>query len=352
MSQAKPSAAKADATPSFLPNFCSIRVVFVVVVSAELLAILLTFADLSSTDAFTTELSLRSLMIQWIALVGIALLCLLSRWLHRLGNSRAGLVAWSLLMAVSLATTFGAMRLLGMPLDDPESRAFLVESMAISAIVDALILRYLFLQHRWRSQVEAESNARFQALQSRIRPHFLFNSMNTIANLTRSDPRLAEEVVQDLSDLFRASLADSRRRSTLGDELELARGYLRIEKQRLGERLRLVWDLEQLPEQAPLPALILQPLLENAVYHGIETSSGVGTIQITGRYRRNRVNIGIRNSLPAAGAVSSRRGNAMALENTRQRLQGFFDDEARLTVGEVDGEYQVRVVFPYPWNSA
>ena len=118
-----------------------------------------------------------------------------------------------------------------------------------------------------------------------------------------------------------------------------------------GDRLRVVWDLEELPEQAALPALILQPLLENAVYHGIETSSGPGTIHVSGRYRRNRVNISIRNTLPQRGTTGKRReGNAMALENTRQRLQGFFHDESQLTIGEVDGEYQVRVVFPYPWS--
>jgi len=336
---------------SFLPNFCSIRVVFMLVVTAELLAIILSLAGTQSLDAFSTELSLRSLMIQWVALAGCALLCLLRPWLAGLNSIQAGLVVWTLMLAVTLVTAIGAIWLLHLSLGSSRSLAFLIESLGISAVVTALILRYLYMQHLWRGQVVAESEARFQALQSRIRPHFLFNSMNTIANLTRSDPKLAEEVVQDLSDLFRASLSDSQRRSTLGDELDLVRGYLRIEGQRLGQRLNLVWDLEELPEQAALPSLILQPLIENAVYHGIETSSEQGTIHVTGRYRRNKVNISIRNTLPTAvSSGAGRKGNAMALENTRQRLQGFFQDESQLTVGEVDGEYQVRVVFPYPWS--
>ena len=351
MAQAETANGGESGTGSFLPNFCGIRMVFALVITAELLAVLLTLAGAHSLNGFSTELSMRSLMIQWIALLGTALLCLARPRLARLSSAMAGVAAWLLILCVSLVTALGALWLLHEPLTSSRSLALLVESLAISAIVTAQLLRYLYMQHLWRVQVEAESEARFQALQSRIRPHFLFNSMNTIANLTRADPKLAEEVVQDLSDLFRASLSDSQRRSTLGDELDLVRGYLRIESQRLGDRLRVVWDLEELPEQAALPALILQPLLENAVYHGIETSSGPGTIHVSGRYRRNRVNISIRNTLPQRGTTGKRReGNAMALENTRQRLQGFFHDESQLTIGEVDGEYQVRVVFPYPWS--
>ncbi|MCP5417146.1 MAG: histidine kinase [Chromatiaceae bacterium] len=351
MTQAETTAGKESGAGSFLPNFCSIRVLFALVITVELLAILLTLAGTESLQGFTTELSMRSLLIQWITLVSSAMLCLSRSWLAEMGGTGAGLLAWLLVLCIALLTVFGALWLLHIPPDSSRGAALLVESLGISAIFTALLLRYLYMQHLWRRQVEAESEARFQALQSRIRPHFLFNSMNTIANLTRADPRLAEEVVQDLSDLFRASLSDSRRRSTLGDELELVRGYLRIEEQRLGDRLQVVWDLEMLPEQAELPPLILQPLLENAVYHGIETSSEPGSIQVTGRYRRNRVNISIRNTLPATGSQGvQRKGNAMALENTRQRLMGFFQDEAQLSIGEVDGEFQVRVVFPYPWS--
>ena len=174
--------------------------------------------------------------------------------------------------------------------------------------------------------------------------------MNTIASLTRSQPEDAEEVVHDLSDLFRASLSDERRRSTLGEELELCQGYLRIEERRLGNRLRVHWDLQSLPEQAALPRLILQPLLENAVYHGIEPATKPGTITITGRYRRKKVNISIRNTLPEQAGDKVRAGNKMALENIRQRLLGFFKEEGSLSITSVDGEHQVRVAFPYPWS--
>ena len=335
---------------AFLPNFCNIRVVFWAVVTAELLALMLSLGAVRSVTELADDLSLRSLSVQWVTLASVGLLCLLGPWLRGFGNGLAGLLSWLLILLVTLLVCIASRWVLGLPLLAQGGTLFLMKHLGVDAVASALMRRYLYMQFQWRLQVEAESEARFQALQSRIRPHFLFNSMNTIANLTRSDPRLAEEVVQDLSDLFRASLSDVGRRSTLGEELELARGYLRIESERLGPRLQVEWDLEGLPDQAPMPGLILQPLLENAVYHGIEPSETPGRIQVSGRYRRHKVNLSIRNSLPVDGRGSHRAGNRMALENIRQRLQGFFAGEARLTLAEVDGQHQVRVVFPYPWK--
>ncbi|WP_428606369.1 sensor histidine kinase [Sedimenticola sp.] len=331
---------------AYLPNFCSIRMVFGVVISAELLAVILTLASIHTFQEFAGELSLRSLFIQWIALGGSALICLLRPWISHLRIWQVGVIIWCSLVGLTLLVSLLAIWILGLSDTGP----FLIKSLVISAVVCAVLMHYLSVQYRWRLQVEAESKAHLQALQSRIRPHFLFNSMNTIANLTRTDPALAEEVVYDLSDLFRASLSDAQRMSSLGEEIEMCRGYLRIEGQRLGDRLQVKWDLEALPLDAELPALILQPLLENAIYHGIEPSTEPGHIQITGRYRRKRVNISIRNSLPVGANKARRPGNRMALQNIRERLQGFFDEEASLSVSEVDGEHQVRVAFPHPWT--
>jgi two-component system sensor histidine kinase AlgZ len=169
--------------------------------------------------------------------------------------------------------------------------------------------------------------------------------MNTIASLTRADPLLAEEVVQDLSDLFRASLGDADRPSTLEQELALAQGYLRIEAQRLGERLRVKWDLDELPMDAKVPPLLLQPLLENAVYHGIEPSLQGGEVMVAGRFRKGIVNLSISNTLPEGGAVK-RKGNRMAQQNVADRLNAYFGDAAGMRIGEVDGCYQVRLYFP------
>lgn len=336
----------------FLPDFCAIRTVFAVVVTGELLAILLSLAAAEELRHFVTQLSLISLMVQWIALTTTGLLCLLRNPLRRLNNKLAGLNALLLLLAmtalVCLLTGWLDLRLeLGLFTPDGE---LLLRALGIGAIVGLVVLHYLYLQHRWQRQVEAENSARLQALHSRIRPHFLFNSMNTIASLTRSDPALAERVVEDLADLFRGSLGDAGRPSSLDRELALARQYLGIEQVRLGDRLRVRWELEDLPGEAVMPPMILQPLLENAVYHGIEPVAEGGTIVIAGCYRRKRINLSIRNSLPPAGVTSHRQGNRLALENIRARLAGIFDMEASLTESHVDEEHQVRLVLPHPWQ--
>jgi two-component system sensor histidine kinase AlgZ len=208
-------------------------------------------------------------------------------------------------------------------------------------------LRYLYELYLYQQRELAEARAQAQALQARIRPHFLFNSMNTIASLTRADPLLAEEVVQDLSDLFRASLGDAERPSTLGEELELAQGYLRIEAQRLGDRLKVTWDLDELPLETKVPPLVLQPLLENAVYHGIEPSLHGGEVVVAGRFRKGVVNLSISNTLPEGGS-DTRKGNRMAQRSVAARLNAYFGDAAGMRIGEVDGRYQVRLYFPSP----
>lgn len=330
---------------SFLPDFCAIRMVFAVVVTAQLLAFVLTLGGYAPEQDFWPELSLRSLYIQWVALSVTALLCLLRVPLARRGHTVVGVIAWLLVLTIT-AVVFAVSLWIGAPWEQDVWRA-LAHQLAIAGIVGAVVLRYLYEQHCQRERELAEARARFAALQARIRPHFLFNSMNTIANLTRIDARLAEQVVQDLSDLFRATLQDGNRLATLGEELELARGYLRIEGQRLGERLRVHWHLEDnLPSQAVMPGLLLQPLLENAVYHGVEPAPAGGDIEVDIRARRGLINLCVRNSLPDDGAASTRDGNHMALDNIRERLAVAFGDAAGIRIGAVDGRYQVRLFFP------
>ncbi|MET0027217.1 MAG: sensor histidine kinase [Candidatus Thiodiazotropha sp.] len=337
----------------FLPNFCNIRPVFAVVVIGELLAIILTLAAVERISGFWELLSPLSMLVQWVGLGSAGLLCALKKPLARIGNWGAGASAFLILIGMTLTVCVLVAWLdeaLGLNFFSMENRqGLLFRALGISAIVGVLVLHYLYLQHLWRRQEEAENSARLQALYSRIRPHFLFNSMNTIASLTRTDPKLAEEVVEDLADLFRVSLADAGRPSTLGRELELARQYLSIEHYRLGDRLDVVWELDELPEKAMIPPLILQPLLENAVYHGIEPAAAGGRITIAGHYRRKRINLSIRNTLPAEHESSHRKGNRLAMENIRARLAGVFDLEASLTESIVEGEHQVRLVFPHPW---
>jgi two-component system sensor histidine kinase AlgZ len=337
----------------FLPDFCAIRSVFAVVVTAELLAILVSLVAVDNLQDFLEQLSLISLLIQWVTLTTAGLLCLLKKSLRRLRNRLTGLIAFLLLLVMTalLCLLTGWLdSSLGLGLLPP-GQGLLLRALAIAVITGLVVLHYLYLQYLWRRQAEAENSARLQALHSRIRPHFLFNSMNTIASLTRSDPALAERVVEDLADLFRVSLGNAAKPSTLDRELSLARQYLSIEEVRLGDRLQVEWELEALPDEVMMPPMILQPLLENAVYHGIEPAAQGGKIVIGGCYRRRRINLSIRNSLPPEGETSRRRSNQLAMDNIRARLAGIFGMEASLSESYVDEEYQVRLAFPHPWQA-
>jgi len=353
----------------FLPDFCAIRVVFSVVVIGELLAFLLVLTPVSVPGDRWRDLGLVSLFIQWVALTSTAILCVSRRPLERLGNIGAGVVSYALVLAVTVCLSEAAYWLLERrlvlhtePATSPESGywfsqrgvelaashlEFLLRNLAIAAIVAAVALRYFYVQYQWRANLESQAQARIQALQSRIRPHFLFNSMNTIASFTRSRPELAEQVVEDLADLFRVSLGDARVPVILARELKICRQYLRIEALRLGDRLRTEWAIDSVPQDALLPALSLQPLVENAIYHGVEPTPEGGAVRVSGRRAGELLEIEVSNTLAPGAGADPREGNRMAQDNVRQRLVAFFGPQARLTVERGETRYSVRLSFPY-----
>lgn len=337
---------------SFLPDFCGVRMVFIVVLIAELLAIVITLALPTYITDRVSDLALNSLFIQWIALSCVAMLCITRRHLNTLPEHWVATLSYLLVLAVSLIITEVAWWVLyiwpGRGEYTLQSHGmFLLRCMGISAIVSAMALRYFYIQHQWRRNIESEAESRIQALQSRIRPHFLFNCMNTIASLTRSQPKLAEEAIEDLAELLRVSLKEARRLATLHEELSLCRHYLRIEAHRLGDRLHTVWDVDRLPGNARLPALTLQPLIENAIYHGIEPLQEGGTIHISGEYHENSIVISIDNPLPPQGHADQHVGNKFAQDNVQQRLSACFGNQARLHTHITDGRYHARLTIPY-----
>jgi two-component system sensor histidine kinase AlgZ len=222
---------------------------------------------------------------------------------------------------------------------------FLLPNLGIAAIVGGLTLRYFYVAHEWKRNVELEARSRIRALQARIRPHFLFNSLNTIASLTRSAPERAEEAIEDLADLFRVSLAESRAQITLREELEVARLYQRMEQLRLGDRLQVRWHVGELPPHAIVPSLLLQPLLENAIGHGIEPLPEGGVVTVDGRLDGDDVVIEIANPVSET-ARAVRSGNRMALDNIRQRLELAFPGRASVEVADSDATYKVTLRFP------
>ena len=203
----------------------------------------------------------------------------------------------------------------------------------------------LWLQWREAQRRPADARARLAELQSRIRPHFLFNTLNTAVSLVRIDPVRAESVLEDLAELFRVALAnsDSSGSVSLGSELELARRYLAIEQLRFGERLQLEWQLDPAVVGARLPPLVLQPLLENAVRHGVEPADAGGLVRVRTRSRLGRVEITIDNTV---GTTASRPGHGLALANVRERLHLLYDLDAQFEVRERDGLFRVRIVVP------
>ncbi len=223
---------------------------------------------------------------------------------------------------------------------------FVLPNLLIAAVVGALALRYFYVSQQWRRSVELEARARIRALQARIRPHFLFNSMNTIAALTRSNPAQAEEAIEDLSDLFRVSLSDARAQITLEEEVEIARTYQRIEKLRLGDRLQVRWDVDDLPPRCLVPSLLLQPLLENAIGHGIEPLPQGGIVDVCGRLGDGAIMLEVTNPKPPGTPPPLRRGHRMALDNIRQRLDLAFPGRATVEVDIAESRYTVRLRFP------
>jgi two-component system sensor histidine kinase AlgZ len=335
----------------FLPDFCSLRTTLMLVVSSLLLAFVLTLADFSPDYGFWTDLSLRAFFIIWIVLLSGAVLCGLRSRLIRLGPMQGGIATFLLVQTVALvAAAVAQSGLVGVKLGLPAERdpaGFGLRVLAASSLITAAWLRYQYVQSRWRLQSRAEVSARLDALQARMQQHFLFNSLNAIAGLVRENPAKAEDLVLDMADVLRAILRKDARLVRLSEEIGLTRQYLHIEQQRLGDRLEVAWDVNAAPQDALIPPLSLQPLVENAIRHGIEKLSQGGRIAIAVRLTGKGLVLTVSNTLPESESLGKRSGNRAAVANLRARLEACFQDRARFYTSVVDGCYQVRIVMPY-----
>ncbi|MGJ4802777.1 sensor histidine kinase [Luteimonas sp. SDU82] len=284
----------------------------------------------------------------WLALSVSGLLCVLRRALSALPMRTGALVAVALSVAVAglaSAIVHGLFSSVGESGELPGLLRFTTGSAAVVALLTALALRYFYVIDRWQAQVGAHARAEADALQARIRPHFLFNSMNMIASLVQRDPEVAERAVLDLSDLFRAALGAGEH-SSLGEEIDLSERYLAIEQLRMGERLRIAWrKQDDLPLSLRMPRLVLQPLLENAVLHGISRLPQGGTIEIDIDVGNGALNLQVRNpSLPPG--PGSRHGAGHAHRSIGHRLGYMFGPQARMVSGWDDGYYVCKITLP------
>lgn len=335
---------------SLLPNFCDVRTVFAVVLLTEIVAIIFAMAAASTIMQFWDNLALSSLLMLWIALLNTASLCRLRSWLNQQKANHALLISFCLMMFISLIVALlanAAATLFYFELNNqtPDT-LFILRVMTISAVIYFILLRYFYIQQQWRLNLAAQSRAEIQALRARIRPHFLFNSMNTIASLIAISPEKAEDAIEDLSDLFRASLSENNM-SLLSDEIELTKSYLAIESLRLGERLQIEWQIDQNLLDTLVPSLCIQPLAENAVYHGIEPIEKGGKIQISALQIDNKMMLSISNPIMSETQSSAfRKGNQMAQDNIRQRMKLVYADQGGFSINDTKDNYTVSLLIP------
>ncbi|MDE2270428.1 MAG: histidine kinase [Xanthomonadaceae bacterium] len=327
-----------------LPDFCSAASVFTLVVVAELVVVIDALAPDARMDwrGFATATA----FVVWLALLASLLLCRLSPLLVRWPRAFAWPLAWAALVGlVALASAIVARldHALGTALTPASGLRFVLDNTILTALLGAALLRYFYVLAEWRARLAAVARAQFDALQARIRPHFLYNSMNTVAALVRVDPDAAERTVEDLSELFRASLGTDDKPSTLGAELGLMDRYLAIEQLRLGERLEVQRDLGELPAGLEMPALLLQPLVENAVYHGIQPRREGGTLRIAGRRIAGAVEIEIANPLPDTAAP---RRSGHGLDSVRRRIAYHFGERGALETRRDGDVFRVIVRLP------
>jgi two-component system sensor histidine kinase AlgZ len=330
-----------NANTSALPNFRNLGILLRILVIVDGMCLVVALLGTSEPLALIEGLVDVSAQVQPILILSLLVLAATNDWLHRLRYwySIAALIANELALTA-------AVYLLSQNLF--RGTGALERYWIFTLLVTGLLIGYFDL--RGRALSPALTEARLQALQARIRPHFLFNSINAVLSLIRQDPKRAETVLEDLADLYRVLMADNRQLTPLTREIELAKQYLSIEQLRLGERLQIEWDIADMPPDALIPPLVLQPLLENAVYHGIEprTEPGVITIRIYGD--GTQVCVLLRN--PYRKEIDRHSGNRMALANIRERLALHFDAEASIKTTAADDLYQVQILIPYLKGSA
>ena len=321
-----------------LPNFCHLGVNLRIALAVEAALVAGVVARVSNASAFWAEFIELSALAQPALLLTLLALCAAGRWLR----SQPYLVGNGLTLALGVGVPVLATLWLN-PLLAGMAVFHLGEVAVFALLVGAGLLSYFNL--RARALSPAITEARLQALQARIRPHFLFNSLNAVLSLVRSDPRRAEHALENMADLFRALMNNANQLTSLEDEVALTRAYLELEQLRLGDRLQVVWHIHKMPADALIPPLVIQPLVENAVYHGIEPQPDGGEISLNIYRSSDKVHIVVRNPIAADGG--HHKGNRIALDNIRERLLLHFDLDAQLKLEPLGAVYQVHIVIPY-----
>lgn len=343
-------------TNDFLPNLCSVDALLGLLIIGQLVAIVLVIASDGISHFNWLNFGLTTFLMQWIVLCSIACICPLKEWFRR--SSPVVAVAACYVIVLTLTFVFSITGRFIIHGDPWKHFSVTVGHLCIAIILLGIFLRYFYMRQRLNTEEQSALEARLQALQSRIRPHFLFNSMNSIASLISMDSQKAEQMVVDLAELFRASLKGPTL-ALLTTELELCKRFIAIECIRLGDRLRVGWEIHNIDEHALIPSLMLQPLLENAIYHGVQPLEQGGEVRITVEMLASETLVKISNPrLPGEETSQNIRhrkdsfqtsmleGNGIAMDNIRYRLKALFGTKASLRL--VKGDTDFTVILRYP----
>ncbi len=351
-SQAKqPIEAESAGTSDLLPNFCDSQVLLIVLLVAEALAVVLTLVQAPTLNNIWVSLGNTSFFILIIALIDVAVLCFFNKHTKNLAIFQRSLLLYLVLQLVTAFVTFLAelswQSLSVYSVSSYELVQSLIRNLSISLIVTGVMMRYFYVQHQNNLRRKGEELARIQALQARIRPHFLFNSLNTVASLVHQNPDKAEEAILDLAELFRSTLTKTSY-IALQEEIDIIDRYLHIEQLRLGDRLQVKKKISAKAHEVAIPALLIQPLVENAVYHGIEPLATGGVISITAHCDGNKLIVEISNPINLKSRNQRQSGNQLALDNIRQRLSLCYPNHASMKLKSSDSLFCVTLNLPIP----
>lgn len=343
---------------SLIPEFCRAPSLLTLAYVLELMAVVLTLTGNTTGRDALRQLLILSLYLQAIGLSSAGALCMVRPWLTSARPGLLFLACWWVIVMVAFLISTMTWRLdheLGLGLVTIAAPwHFVLRSVCVAAILAVLMLRYLWERHQWQEESRAEADGRYLALQARIRPHFLFNALNSLAELIPTKPDLAEEMVIDLSDLFRVSLDSRQRLIPLREEIEIVKIYMRIEEIRLGDKLLVNWEIPEAVLEAQVPRLTVQPLVENGVLHGVSRLRARGMLHVIARREGEFLVVDVENPIPPEEAPK-RAGTGTAINNIAQRIKLIYGERAKLILGEDRDEFgplfRARLRLPYVLHS-
>lgn len=326
-----------------IPDLCQIRAVLWLVLLSQAIVIVMILLNTGLKSFSWETFGLLSFYVQWVVLLSAALLCRLRLWLPPLSLNQVSLLCFVLVQAVNLVMSLLTLYAMNEIMLENFTFDWVIRNQLVSAILAILLLHYFYVQMQSRLYARSELQSRMQALQSRIRPHFLFNSMNIIASLIHVDPDKAEQAVEDLSELFRASLKLAGTETTLAQEIALCKKYINIEQLRLGDRLRVNWQVNA-DNKTSIPLLTLQPLIENAIYHGIAPSENGGEVVISINKKEMWLNIKVENPVTKTHGRHEA-GNQMAIDNIQHRLQAVYGHDASVRTEQKEQTFSIQLQY-------